>query len=83
MADSCVTRTWPRIDPSAWLAPTASVIGDVVLGADSSVWYGSTLRGDVASIRIGARTNVQDHCVFHVSSGVPCEVGDEVSVGRS
>ena len=75
-------EVWPRIDPTAWLAPSAAVIGDVEIGADSSIWYGATLRGDVAPIRIGARTNVQDHSVFHVSAGIPCTVGDDVSVGH-
>ena len=73
---------WPRVDGTAWIAPDALVIGDVTLGADSSVWYGTTLRGDVNAITIGRGTNVQDHCVFHVSAGHPCHVGDEVSVGH-
>jgi carbonic anhydrase/acetyltransferase-like protein (isoleucine patch superfamily) len=73
---------WPRIDASAWLAPNAAVIGDVTIGAHSSIWYGTTLRGDVNAIWIGAGTNVQDHCVFHVSAAYPCRVGDGVSVGH-
>jgi carbonic anhydrase/acetyltransferase-like protein (isoleucine patch superfamily) len=73
---------WPRIDVSAWLAPNAVVVGDVEIGANSSIWYGTTLRGDVNGIRIGAGTNVQDHCVFHVSAAYPCRVGDGVSVGH-
>jgi carbonic anhydrase/acetyltransferase-like protein (isoleucine patch superfamily) len=74
---------WPRIDPSAWIAPGATVVGDVELGRDSSVWYGCVLRGDVHAIRIGARTNVQDLSVLHVTKDrFPCEVGDEVTIGH-
>lgn len=76
-------EVWPRIDPSVWLAPGSAVVGDVVLGADSSVWYGSTVRGDVNRIRVGARTNLQDHCVLHVTRDrYACEIGDEVTVGH-
>jgi carbonic anhydrase/acetyltransferase-like protein (isoleucine patch superfamily) len=74
---------WPRIDPSAWIAPGASVVGDVAIGRDSSVWYGCVLRGDVHAIRIGARSNVQDLSVLHVTKDrFPCEVGDEVTIGH-
>lgn len=73
----------PRIDPSAWVAPGAVVVGDVEIGPDSSVWYGSVVRGDVHHVRIGARSNIQDNCVLHVTRGrFPCEVGDEVTVGH-
>jgi carbonic anhydrase/acetyltransferase-like protein (isoleucine patch superfamily) len=73
----------PRIDPSAWLAPGSIVVGDVEIGADSSIWYGAVIRGDVDRIRIGRRTNVQDQCVLHVESGgLPCVLGDEVTVGH-
>lgn len=73
---------WPRVADTAWLAPNVVVVGDVEIGADSSIWYGTTLRGDVNRIRIGVGTNVQDHCVFHVSASHPCRVGDDVSVGH-
>jgi carbonic anhydrase/acetyltransferase-like protein (isoleucine patch superfamily) len=74
---------WPRIAGSAWLAPGATVVGDVSIGADSSVWYGATLRGDVNAIRIGARSNLQDQCVVHVTRDrFDCELGDEVTVGH-
>jgi hypothetical protein len=59
----------PRVHPEAWLAPGVVVIGDVEIGAASSLWFGSVVRGDVHAIRIGARTNLQDHCVVHVTSG--------------
>lgn len=74
---------WPRIDPSAWIAPGATVVGDVEIGRDSSVWYGCVLRGDVHGIRIGARTNVQDGSVLHVTKDrFPCVVGEEVTIGH-
>jgi carbonic anhydrase/acetyltransferase-like protein (isoleucine patch superfamily) len=74
---------WPRIDVSAWIAPGATVVGDVEIGRDSSVWYGCVLRGDVHAIRVGARTNIQDLSVLHVTKDrFPCEVGDEVTVGH-
>ena len=73
----------PRLLPGAWVAPGATLVGDVELGPDSSVWYGCVLRGDVHSIRVGARTNLQDGSVVHVTAGrFPAEIGDEVSVGH-
>ena len=69
--------------PGVWIAPGAVVIGDVEIGPDSSVWFGSIVRGDIHSIRIGARTNLQDHCVVHVTRGrFPTVIGDEVTVGH-
>ncbi len=74
---------WPEIDASAWVAPGATLVGDVTLGADSSVWYGCVLRGDVHRVRIGARSNVQDLSLLHVTHGrFACEVGDEVTIGH-
>ena len=76
-------EVWPRIDASAWLAPGAVVVGDVTVGPDSSVRYGSVLRGDVNCIRVGARSNLQDQCVVHVTQHrFSCEIGDEVTVGH-
>ncbi len=74
----------PRVHPSAFLAPTAVLIGDVEVGAESSVWFGAVLRGDHArnGIRIGARTSIQDNCVIHVSAEGPTVVGDDVTVGH-
>lgn len=73
----------PVVPASAFVAPTAIVVGDVVLGESSSVWYGAVVRGDVGPIRVGARTNIQDHCVLHVTTGLPgLTVGDEVTVGH-
>ena len=74
---------WPRVDPRAFVAPGAVVVGDVEIGPDSSVWYAAVLRGDVHHIRVGARTNLQDHAVVHVTRDrFPCEIGDEVTVGH-
>lgn len=73
----------PKIADSAFIAPTAVVIGDVMIGADSSIWYGCTLRGDVNHIRIGARSNIQDHSVIHVDRRYhPAVIGDDVLVGH-
>lgn len=74
----------PRIHESAFIAETAAVIGDVAIGADSSIWYGCVLRGDVNNIRIGERTNIQDRTVIHVSRKThPTTVEDEVTIGHS
>ncbi len=74
---------WPRVHRSVWLAPGAIVVGDVEIGEDSSIWYGCVLRGDVEAIRIGARSNVQDGSVLHVTKGrFACVVGDEVTIGH-
>ena len=72
----------PRIDPTAFLAPTAVVLGDVTLGPRASVWYTSVLRGDMAPITVGADSNIQDGSVVHVDEGVPCRVGERVGVGH-
>ena len=72
------------MDEAAFVAPSAVVIGDVAIGARSSIWYGAVLRGDVESIRIGSETNIQDNTVIHVdSSGFSTVVGDRVTVGHS
>jgi carbonic anhydrase/acetyltransferase-like protein (isoleucine patch superfamily) len=73
----------PDIHPSAFVAPTATVLGDVVLGEETSVWYGAVLRGDIGAIRIGRRSNIQDACILHLTrGGPPVEVGEEVTVGH-
>jgi carbonic anhydrase/acetyltransferase-like protein (isoleucine patch superfamily) len=74
----------PRIHPSAFIAPTAVLIGDVEVGAETSIWFGAVLRADNPEhgIRIGRRTSVQDNCVLHVSARGPTIVGDEVTVGH-
>lgn len=70
------------IDESAFVAPGAIIIGDVRLGAQSSVWYTAVLRGDTDTITIGPRTNVQDGAVIHVDAGIPCTIGAGVTIGH-
>jgi carbonic anhydrase/acetyltransferase-like protein (isoleucine patch superfamily) len=74
----------PRVHPSAFLAPTAVLIGDVEVGEDSSVWFGAVLRGDHPEhgIRVGRRTSIQDNVVLHVSAAGPTVVGHDVTVGH-
>jgi len=73
----------PKIDPSAFVAPTAVLIGDVEVGPESSIWFGTVLRGDNGPIRVGARTSIQDNAVVHVSEGGGTFVGDDVTVGHA
>ena len=74
----------PKVDPSAFVAEGAQVLGDVELGPEVSIWYCAVLRGDINYIRVGARSNVQDGCVFHVKHlGQGVEVGREVIVGHN
>lgn len=72
-----------RTDDSAWVAPNATVMGDVTIGAHASVWYGAVVRGDMAPITVGAGTNVQDNAVLHVSPGHPVVLGKGVTVGHA
>ncbi|MBE9606133.1 gamma carbonic anhydrase family protein [Acetobacteraceae bacterium H6797] len=74
----------PTIHETAFIAPTAAVIGDVTIGEGSSVWYNCVLRGDTNFIRIGARTNIQDGTVIHVNHGAePTIIGDDVTIGHA
>jgi carbonic anhydrase/acetyltransferase-like protein (isoleucine patch superfamily) len=70
------------IDPTAFIAPGAIVLGNVHLGAESSVWYHAVLRGDTDRITIGALSNIQDLTMIHADEGVPCTVGCRVTVGH-
>ncbi|MFQ5351526.1 MAG: gamma carbonic anhydrase family protein [Candidatus Binatia bacterium] len=73
----------PEVSPEAWVADDARVIGDAVIGAGSSVWFQAVIRADVSFIRIGKRSNVQDHCTIHVTrDGCPTIIGDEVTLGH-
>ena len=73
----------PKLDPSVFVAPGAHIVGDVVIGKDSSVWFNTVIRGDVHWIKIGSRTNIQDGCILHVTSGVwPLAIGSNVTVGH-
>jgi len=80
----------PKIDSAAWVAPGATVIGDVAIGRDSSIWFGVVVRGDVHKIRIGERVSVQDLSMIHVthykkedkSDGSPTIIGNDVTIGH-
>ena len=71
----------PTVHPEAWIAPTATLIGDVVVERGASVWYGAVVRADLGRIVIGEGANIQDNAVIHVGDGV-CEVGRNVTVGH-
>jgi carbonic anhydrase/acetyltransferase-like protein (isoleucine patch superfamily) len=71
-----------HIHPSAFIAPTAAVMGDVTVGQDASIWYHTVLRGDMAPIVIGAQSNIQDGTIVHVDEGISCTVGQRVAVGH-
>lgn len=74
----------PKVDETAFVAETATLIGDIEIGAESSIWYGCVLRGDVNHIRVGARSNIQDGSVVHVTSKThPTLIGDDVLVGHN
>lgn len=74
----------PTIDDSAWVAQTATVIGDTHIGAESGIWYGCVIRGDVNEIRIGKRTNIQDLTMIHCAElGQGTYLGDDITVGHS
>lgn len=71
-----------QIDGTAFLADRVTVLGDVTIGQDSSVWFGTVIRGDTERVQIGARTNVQDLSVLHADPGFPCVIGDGVTIGH-
>lgn len=71
----------PKIHPSAFVAPTAVLVGDVEVGPESSIWFGAVLRGDNGPIRIGARTSVQDNAVLHVTNLT--QIDDDVTIGHA
>ena len=73
----------PVIGAGVYLAPTAVVIGDVVIGDGSSIWFGAVLRGDMAPIRVGRDANIQDNCTVHVDREYPAVIGDRVSIGHN
>ena len=73
----------PTIHSSAWVVPGATVIGDVILEEESSVWYGAVLRGDINRIVIGPRSNIQDNAVVHVETDYPTSMGELVTVGHT
>ena len=70
------------VDPTAWVAPGAALVGDVTLGREASVWFHATLRGDLAPVEVGPETNVQDQCVLHVERDGPVRLGARVTLGH-
>jgi carbonic anhydrase/acetyltransferase-like protein (isoleucine patch superfamily) len=76
-------RRHPRLGKNVFIARTATVIGDVTLGAHSSVWYGAVLRGDINRIVVGHHSNVQDNAVLHLADNFACVLGNWVTVGHS
>src|SRR5258707_10436338 len=73
----------PRVHPSVFAVGSAEIIGDVVIGEDSSVWYNAVIRGDVNYVRIGGRTNIQDGCLLHVQhQKYPLVIGSNVTMGH-
>ena len=72
----------PQVDQDAWIAPTATLVGQVSVAADASVWFGAVARGDGDAISIGARSNLQDNAVIHADPGFPATIGADVSIGH-
>lgn len=72
----------PQIDATAWVAHDANIIGKIVLEAESSVWFGCTLRGDNEEIRVGRGSNVQENCVLHTDMGYPLTIGADCTIGH-
>ena len=74
----------PRVADDVWVAPTAALIGDVEIASEASIWFGCVVRGDVHRVRIGARTNLQDGCIVHVTrEHFPTEIGRDVTIGHA
>jgi carbonic anhydrase/acetyltransferase-like protein (isoleucine patch superfamily) len=76
-------RKSPKLGKGVYLAKTAVVLGDVTIGAHSSVWFGAVLRGDINRIVVGHRSNIQDNVVLHLADDFPCLIGNWVTVGHS
>lgn len=74
---------WPKIYPNVYVAPGAYIIGDVEIAEGSSIWFNTVVRGDVAPIRIGANTNIQDGSVVHGATGISVEIGSRITVGHN
>ena len=72
----------PQIDPSAWIAPDANVIGRVEMAADTSIWFTATLRGDLDDIRVGRGSNIQEASVLHTDHGLPLIIGEDCTIGH-
>jgi carbonic anhydrase/acetyltransferase-like protein (isoleucine patch superfamily) len=72
----------PQIDPTAWVAPGAHVIGNVTLSSDASIWFGTTIRGDNDPIMVGQGSNIQENCVLHTDIGYPLTIGVNCTIGH-
>jgi len=75
-------ETKPQLGSRVYIAESADIIGQVILGDEASVFFQSVIRADINSISIGARSNIQDHCVLHVASNLGVEIGEDVSIGH-
>lgn len=74
----------PQIDPDiGWIAPSAVLIGDIVVGAEAGIWFGVVARGDIERITIGARSNVQENTVLHTDKGYPLTIGENCTIGHA
>ena len=75
----------PQLPPQGryWIAPNASLIGDIVLGEDCGIWFGATLRGDNERLSIGARTNIQEGATLHTDPGFPLRIGEDCTIGHN
>ena len=84
MSRSILAKFCPQlIDDSAFIAPGATIRGDVRIGPQSSVWFGAVVRGDTERVEIGQRSNIQDVAVLHSDPGFPCSIGDDVTIGHA
>lgn len=72
----------PTIAAAAWIAPSADIIGDAIIGEQASIWFGACIRADNTAISVGARSNVQEGAMLHSDAGVPCTVGEECTIGH-
>ena len=72
----------PQIHPSVFIAPNVTVMGNVSVGADSSLFFGAVLRAEIESVVIGERTNIQDNCILHIDGGFPLTVGNDCTIGH-
>ena len=74
----------PQIDPNVgWIAPSAVLVGDIVVGAEAGIWFGVVARGDIERITIGARSNVQENTVLHTDKGYPLSIGENCTIGHA
>lgn len=73
---------YPKIDPSAWIAPSADLIGNIEIGEDSSVWFGCVIRSDINEVKIGKNTNIQDLSCIHTDANSKTIIGNNVTVGH-